>query len=375
MNFPTLYHRSKTGKLVCWILSTQGDTITTEYGEVDGKKQTATKIATPKNVGKTNATTASEQADLEAQSMHKHRLDRKYSLTPEEAVEEQVFLPMLASDFEKQKSKVEYPVYVQPKLDGVRCLAFWEESIVEGKNIRNVRLLSRGGKDYSVPHIQENLSHFLQPTTVFDGELYIHGETLQGINRLVKKFRDGADGTIRLQYHVYDTFNSDSTETEFSERLISLQNYFQDQQENSSIKQVETVTAQSEKEVYTLMSQFCHKGYEGAIVRKPEGLYELGYRSRHLLKVKTFKDAEFVIVGHELGSGRASESVTWLCLQEEGLPFKVVPKGTIEQREKWAENAQSYYGKKLTVKFWNRTEDNIPQFPVGIGFRIEEDLP
>ena len=374
MNFPTLYHKSKTGKIICWTIRTENDAIITEYGEADGKKQIATKLATPKNTGKANATTASKQAELEAASMHKHRLDRKYSLTPEEAVEEEVFLPMLASDFEKQKTKMEYPVYVQPKLDGVRCLAFWEESIIDGKPGRKIRLLSRGGKDYFVPHIQKDLSDFLELETVFDGELYIHGETLQGINRLVKKFRDGANGTARLQYHVYDAFNKETTETEFSERLYSLRSFFQNKEENS-IKLVETKSVSSEKEVYTSMSQFCQTGYEGAIVRRPTGLYELGYRSRDLLKVKTFKDAEFIIVGHELGTGRAADSVTWICIQEEGLPFKVVPKGSIEQREKWAKNAQKYYGKLLTVKFWNRTEDNIPQFPVGIAIRLEEDLP
>lgn len=373
MEFPTLYHKTKTNKIVSWKIWTSGASIYTEYGEVDGKKQQACKVAVPKNIGKSNETSAAEQAESEAASMYKHRLDRKYSQTPETAQEEIVFLPMLANDFEKHKSKVEYPVYIQPKLDGVRCMAFWEESIVDGEIIRQVRLLSRGGKDYSVPHIQKALIDMLPIDAVFDGELYIHGETLQGINRLVKKFRPGPDGTERIQYHVYDTFKSSTLKSPFSARVLTLRALCPNKEENP-VKIVTTLAAESEKEVYKLMGEFISAGYEGAIVRKPKGEYELGYRSRDLLKVKTFFDAEFKIVGHTFGTGRADKSVVWTCVQEENKEFSVVPKGTIEEREAWGAKAKKYYGKMLTVKFWNRTEDNIPQFPVGVAIRLEEDM-
>jgi DNA ligase-1 len=373
MEFPTLYHKAKTGKIVSWTIKTDGASIITEYGEIDGKKQIACKVATPKNVGKSNETTAVEQAILEAQSMHKHRLERKYSLSPETAEEELVFLPMLAHEFEKHKSHVSYPVFVQPKLDGVRCLAFWEEVFVDGELRREVKLLSRGGKEYSLPHVQEALHSILPPDTVFDGELYIHGETLQGINRLVKKFRVGPDGTTRIQYHVYDAFQTGSLQTPFSERLASLRSIFSDKEEGI-VRFVRTDEVSSAQEVYQKMGEFIGLNYEGAIVRKPQGPYELGYRSRSLLKVKTFFDAEFRIVGHSFGTGRAEKSVVWQCITEDGKLFSVVPRGTIEEREAWGAHAKKYYGKLLTVRFWNRTEDNVPQFPVGVAIRLEEDL-
>ena len=73
--------------------------------------------------------------------MHKTILERKYSLTVE-AAKELVFLPMLANSWEKCKKKVVYPVDVQRKLDGVRCMAFWHGD--------EVKLLSRGGMEYNV---------------------------------------------------------------------------------------------------------------------------------------------------------------------------------------------------------------------------------
>lgn len=66
---PTLYHRGKAGGLYSWRVWTEGADILTEYGLVDGEKQIARKTATPKNVGRANATTAEEQAALEAKSM------------------------------------------------------------------------------------------------------------------------------------------------------------------------------------------------------------------------------------------------------------------------------------------------------------------
>ena len=53
----TLYHQGKTGAIVQWDIWTEGADICTEYGQIGGKMQTARKTATPKNVGRANATT------------------------------------------------------------------------------------------------------------------------------------------------------------------------------------------------------------------------------------------------------------------------------------------------------------------------------
>jgi ATP dependent DNA ligase domain/DNA ligase OB-like domain len=120
--FPTLFHKGKGGALVQWSIWTEGDTIFTKHGQVGGKMQLSPKKAIAKNVGRSNETTAEEQAILEAKSMWTFKVERKYSETKEDAQEE-VFLPMLAGDFKKRKGKeIYYPVDVQPKLDG--CLEY-----------------------------------------------------------------------------------------------------------------------------------------------------------------------------------------------------------------------------------------------------------
>src|SRR3989304_5553014 len=80
--------------------------------------------------------------------------------------------PMLAAPFEDHKHKLVYPVTVQPKFDGVRCLAF-------RKADGTIMLQSRGGDPYELPHIQNEISPWLGNGWILDGELYIHGTSLQ----------------------------------------------------------------------------------------------------------------------------------------------------------------------------------------------------
>jgi len=364
----TLYHQGKTGAIVQWDIWTEGADICTEYGQIGGKMQTSRKTATPKNVGRANATSADEQAILEATAMHKKRLDGKYSLTIEDAKKE-VFLPMLAGDFEKRKDKVTYPVDVQPKLDGVRCLAYWDGD--------SVKLMSRGGKQWECcQHIIDELETVLPEDWVLDGELYIHGSTFQEITKLVKKLRPES---VNVQFHVYDIprTNLPTSQWHWDNRKNAL-NMFAHRcvtaDSCKSVKVVNTHQADAEDDVYQLQSEYLEDGYEGAIVRERDGEYKFGYRSRSLLKVKNFMDEEYKIIGFGTGIGRFEGSVVWICTTEDGKEFRVVPQGTMEQRQELYKDANNSIGSLLKVKFFELTDDNIPRFPVGLGIRLMEDM-
>ena len=370
-----LYHQGKTGAIIQWDIWTEGADICTEYGQIGGKMQTSRKTATPKNVGRANATTADEQAILEAKAMHKKRLDGKYSLTIEDAKKE-VFLPMLAASFDKRKDKVTYPVDVQPKLDGVRCLAYWDGD--------SVKLMSRGGKQWECcQHIIDELEQVLPKDWVLDGELYIHGSTFQEITKLVKKLRPES---VNVEFHVYDVPRAEYEQTEiggstWGNRKISLEllddfysslQFFVDN--CRSVKVVRTDFAAYEEDVYELQSEYLEEGYEGAIVREYDGEYKFGYRSNKLLKVKNFMDEEFEIVGFTTGVGRFDGCIVWICETEKGDDFKVVPQGTMEERKRLYDNAKKHIGRMLKVKFFELTDDGIPRFPVGLGIRLTEDM-
>jgi DNA ligase-1 len=357
----TLFHKGKGGQIVQWTIWTQGPEIRTEYGQIGGKMQTAAKLAESKNVGRSNQTAPEKQAELEAEAMYKKRLEGKYSLTPEDA-QSPVFLPMLAHKFEDHKDKITYPVYVQPKLNGVRCLASWDGL--------GISLMSRGGKDYDVAHLKAQVASFLPDNMVLDGEIYLHGVTFQEVTRLVKKYRP--DETEKLQLWVYDVFDPELTDMQWRDRILILNSTVRQKiavAKTQSIIVLDGQYVDSEREVYLTQAKHVQAGYEGGIVRLPDGSYELGYRSRSLLKVKSFKDDEYRIVDFTHGVGRFSDCIVWTCLTRNGDRFNVVPKGTLEHKRQLLKEAETHIGEMLTVKYFELTEGGVPQFPVGLGFK------
>jgi DNA ligase 1 len=368
MSHATLFHKGKANKLYSWTVWTEGDEIVTEHGTAEGKKQVSRKKATPKNVGRSNETTAEEQAVLEAQAMWTFKKERKYSESPHEA-EQTLFLPMLAQDFEKKKSKVSYPVDVQPKLDGVRALATWEGE--------EVKLYSRSGKEWNIPHLARQLEAVLPKDRIVDGEIYIHGVSFQAVTRLVKKHRPGE--SERLNYFIYDMVmkGAENTEIGWLPRKHQLAEFFEsfDDALAPNLVHVVSLGANCEREVYEKQNSIVQEGFEGAIVRVLNGFpYIYGYRSAGLLKVKTFSDEEFRVVGHTMGVGKFANTPTWECITNEGRPFRCLSKGTKAEREAMGANAESYYGQMLKVRFFEKSEDNIPRFPIGIGFRDPRDM-
>lgn len=390
MTKKTLYHKGKHGEIRVWSVWTEDDLIKTEYGVLDGEMQISVKKATAKNEGKKNATTPEKQAELEAESLYKYKLDRKYSTTIEDA-KEPLLLPMLAKDDLK---KLAFPCYVQPKLDGVRCLAFWDGD--------RVKLISRAGKEWTVPkHINEQVAKVLPKDSMFDGELYIHGKSCQTITSYVKKWRE--EETPTVEYHIYDMpiFMGDESET-FEVRMSHL-NYLLNSHPlrpcPPALKYVGTLRAGSEKQVKEFESQCVEDGYEGAIARNKDGLYLFGYRSNDLIKIKTFQDAEFEVLDCRDGVGKFEGCAVFICKNDSPitdeelakvdrpinvvtykdglkyLTFECTLATTMENRARMYEESSKYIGQKLTVKFFDRTDLNLPRFPVGRCFRLLEDLP
>jgi len=373
--FPVLYHKGSNGSIRQWQVWSEGADILTEHGQKDGKLQISRKTATAKNVGKSNETSPTIQARIEAEALYTHKLTRKYALSIVEC-EERLMLPMLAHSFEKKKSKMVYPAFIQPKFDGVRCIARVIGQ-AEGRNI--VQLLTRSGKQWDIPHIALELGSIMPEGMILDGEIYLHGKTFQEISKLVKKARPESKD---LEYHIYDvpmyqsTDDEDDAEHPFWKRLHALLEVHK-VIEATGLKHLvmcPTSTVLNEQDVYEIQSELLGLGFEGAIVRSKEGVYKFGYRSADLLKVKTFLDDEFEVVGFHPGIGKFETCVIWECLTKTGEPFNCVPKGTFEERRELLENGYKYVGELLKVKFFELTDDGIPRFPVGIGFRLPEDL-
>ncbi len=373
MQLPTLYHLGSANVVYQWSIRTEGNQIITEHGLVSGKKMTAVEIAEPKNIGKANATTAESQAEFQAKSQWKHKLDRKY-VEDISKVSTRKISPMLAPNdgFEITKKYVKYPAYLQIKYNGLRCLSYLDND--------RVVLLSRGLKEYNLPHIKEQLKTLLTPGHMFDGELYLHGVSLQTINSWIRGERVEAKN---IQYHIYDIPICDGEEKPQNERIEDLDRLIKNSDKDGVVEGAEqtphilkapTFIVNSDQEVIRLQAELVEMGFEGAMIRNMNALYKWGHRSKDLLKVKVFSDQEFEVVGYKCGKGKNTDTVTWRCKTVDGKEFDVEPNGTQEERREMLINAESYLGKMLTVKYFGYSDDMIPQLPKGLGFRLKEDL-
>lgn len=353
MRSQILYQKSKSGAIVQWQAWNEGDKIFVCFGQVDGKLQTTVgKMCEFTNVGKINERNSEDQAVAEIESMIKKQLRLKYFESIELAENSVKIIPMLAKN--GKEVKFEFPIDIQRKYDGLRCLTVWKD----GK----LKLLSRGNKFYNIKHIEDALSKIMSEGEMLDGELYIHGVSLQTINSWVR--REQSD-TLKIEYHVYDAPSD--------EPWVVRRNKLNSYKFSNKIKFVETQTVNSLSEIDLLHNQYIEEGFEGAILRVHDGKYLFGKRSSQLLKWKQFEDAEFKIVGIRPGTGKYSECPIFLCKNDiNDKTFDVVPVGTMEAKKEMLNN--SNIGKLLTVKFKGRSEDGIPKIAVGKIIRPKEDM-
>lgn len=363
---PKLYSRTGTGAINTWeVWLDKAGGVVVRWGQMDGTPQTAVFQCERKNIGRANATSMVEQSRREAISKWKKQLKKKYYMSLAEAtgpVEQSRLRPMLAKKLEDRAGKFEFPVDVQPKLDGVRCLAH----LVNGK----VQLYSRGGDPYDVEHIRSALEpNLVDDDVVLDGEIYVHGMSLQNIISLVKRPQEAS---LQLTYNIYDIVST-TQEEPWELRKGNLRSWFGWAIEDglpSYIKRVTSRSASSMDELKTAHDYYVEEGFEGAIIRLKDGIYRFGYRSSDLLKMKEFDDMEFVLVGWDVGKGKFADVPIFRCrVPFNGKLFDVTPRGTDEVRRDLLKQADSMIGKKYTVRYFGLTDEGVPRFPVGIGMR------
>lgn len=368
---PLLYSKTAKGAVNIWLCWVLGDTVCVEWGQENGVKQQAQFKCTPKNVGRANATTAEQQAVAEAIAKWKKCVKRKYHWDRERVLTMLNLKPMLAKNYDDHGHKLQWPATAQPKYDGVRCMAF----VQDGK----VRLQSRGGEEYSLPHISEELLPLLGTGVLLDGELYVHDISLQELNSLVRRPR--AESTV-VKLHVYDYvyfgeyLEAGSTITWLDRRELRQGFFYMNGAQLQHTVQTEEFTVCSPEEVKDAHREFVARGFEGAIIRGhgPSSTYRFSYRSADLLKVKAWQDSEFTIVGYTAGKGKFAEYPIFRCKTKDGKEFDCMPNGTDAERKKMLKDAPKLVGDLLKVAYFDMTDDGIPHYPRGLAIRHPGDL-
>lgn len=419
----TLYALNKDKSFQEWKVFVIGAHVEVRFGKEMGKMQSKMTYCEPKNVGRSNETTGPQQALLEAQSKWEKQVRLGYRENKRDLLTEENFSPMLAHDAIKRSKSIVYPAYVQPKLDGVRALVTLDKNGIPVFN-------SRGNKTYPVQgallrQVKELAEH--SGFDKFDGELYIHGLSLQKIVALAKKWRtpeqieaeiekdyqsdlkryqkaidngeenwkdhegevysvtvepvkdvDRYSGysSLDLEYHIFDIPVNSQSPWYFSENtthrlgdLESVAELVEYDLKSSKIKIVHGEFVKDEASVKRFIGYYMEAGFEGVIIRNFKGKYEFGQRSSDLQKWKLFQDGEAKVL--DSVEDKNGEGVL-LCEEKDGTRFNCKMKGTHAERSQ--EKMLLLVGSFINFTFQSRTDDGVPQFPVGQSVRELDTL-
>ena len=268
--------------------------------------------------------------------------------------------PMLAHKLNESKIDWSKPVYMQPKLDGVRCL-FTKDGA-----------FSRTGKQFmNIRHIEDSLKSFFKeyPEMVLDGELYNH-ELKNDFEKIISLVRKQKPGTIEryeamkmIQYHIYDYTNilmNDVVNYKYRLNQLTCSDIYDDYIKYVSTKRVATPA----------MSKVIHQenldlGYEGSILRT-DTPYKHG-RSWGLMKFKDFHDAEATIVNYQEGKGKRTGTIGKFIMQDDdGNIFGCPPgKGYNYTDLKWIlKDIHKYMGQRATFTYFERTKAGSYRHPL-----------
>ena len=271
---------------------------------------------------------------------------------------------MLAHKVNENKIDFSEEVFIQPKLDGVRCI-FTKDGAY-----------SRTGKEFhNLQHIKIDLEKFFeqQPHTVLDGELYNHDlrDDFEQIISLVRKQKPTDEDRLNahklIQYHVYDmclNYSKVSESLSYANRLnwlLSSKNLWSD-----SVISVETYCVNKYEEAANMhYDGFLKQGYEGSILRL-NGPYEQK-RSYNLQKFKDFSDTEATIIGYEAGKGKFTGLIgKFLMIDDDGIEFGCpIGKGyNYDDRRFILNNIHDYMGQRATFTYFERTKAGSYRHPL-----------
>ena len=281
--------------------------------------------------------------------------------------------PMLA--YPVSNKPIDYSVknFIQPKLDGVRCLIQCEYEYVKGEYHGNIiRAYSRTGKNWkNIDHILFHLKGFfeLNPNAVLDGELYNHDlkddfEKIISCVRKTKPTEDHREESKKLvQFHCYDVILDDVKN--FDKPNFAVRNEWirYNVPDGYCVKHVETHEIYAEKYAKDLHGINLSKGYEGSILRI-NSPYQTK-RSHSLRKFKDFHDSEATITGWVEGKGKRRGTIgKFTAVDSEGITFGMPVMDNFKKLQTNFKQMQTWVGKIATFTYFERTKANSYRHPL-----------
>jgi DNA ligase-1 len=252
---------------------------------------------------------------------------------------------LLAQSWDNHQDLTDW--WISEKLDGVRAL--WDGQ----------QFLSRQGNRFHAP------AWFVAgfPEVPLDGELWLARKSFQRTVSTVRR-QDQSEGWREIKFVVFD---APQVAAPFETRMAFVSTTFQEQKPAyADVLKQERCKGQTH--LREELARIVSLGGEGLMLRQPESLYEPG-RSSTLLKVKTFQDAEAVVVDHVAGRGRHKGRIGALIVQlPDGTQFSVGTGFTDAQR-----NKPPPIGATITFRYQELTDGGVPRFPSFVGVLTAAD--
>ena len=228
------------------------------------------------------------------------------------------------------------------KLDGVRC--YWN-----GK-----QLVSRQGHPYASPAF---FTYGFPTDTSLDGELWVGRKQFQRCVSVVRRSDAEKHDFEEWKVVKYLLFDAPSVQKPFEDRLKYIEDLAKSVDSPYLIAHKHTV-CKGVDHLQSELQRINDLGGEGLMLRQPGSLYEYK-RSKTLLKVKSFKDDEAVVVAHEPGHGKNEGQLGALRVRTaDGREFKVGTGFTDADRRN-----PPAVGTRITYKYQELTVAGIPRFP------------
>lgn len=360
MKYKNLYKKDSTGKIRIWYIEQVVDKYRI-YSGVDGGKLVASNwtIATPKNSGKSNATTGEEQATSEIESEYKKKKKKGY-VENIENVNKKPFQCTLAKEYVKYEDKIDFDDQnwvAQIKFNGCRCI------------VKKDGAYSRTGEKFlTVNHIVQELKPIFEkhPDAILDGELFNY-DLRENLNELVSivrksvniKQEDHEKSRQIVQYHIYDGFlEQNQCESDYYTRYHPIESLIN---KMTYVKSVESTMINDKVELDEFYKHNLSDKQEGIILRNIDASYEQK-RSKNLLKYKPVDDDEAVILTVIEGKGNWSNIAKTATIKWKGKTFDATFLGTQDELKKVWKNKHEWKNKKIKFLYNGLTGLGIPNY-------------
>lgn len=383
--FGPFYKLGARGETRVWSIWFDGTKIISKSGQLGGKlteRETALKL-------NSSGRNLQEQALLE---INKRVTDKKREGYVEELEsvkttgsrtsengDEVLPLPMLAHPYESKR--VQFPIIVQPKIDGVRMIC----KKVNGKVIAQ----SRKTKQFVfLNDIKNDVGEYLENTDyILDGEVYSFTLTFSELSGVSRASKNKSKNEDQMVYLVYDLIDN---ELDVEERMtvlgIKIKKWSSRKpKQNIPTAYVKKITdrlyllntylVENEEELLDMENYVLQAKFEGLMIRHLdlEKSKYVNKRSYNLLKMKREKDAEGKIVGFKKEENNGEELVLWEVEDDFGNISSMRPLGTHEERKQMLLEAERYIGRKVTYRYFEfDPKTKVPRFARVV--RIRDDI-